>query len=229
MCFSPEADLVAGVVVTAIGIDALRHVPRRELVPLASLPLVFGVHQLVETFVWWHLRGDVPDCVGKPAAWIYVVMAMCLVPVLVPFAFARIGAIRSRLLATGLVACGIVSAVLLTIGLVRDSIRPEIDGHHIAYHVTTPWQVFTLGLYILAACGPALLANAAPLRLFGATNLLVVALLIWLAQSAVVSLWCVWAAVSSVLINLYVRRRARVSPEAPGTGEPHRSGTRGSP
>jgi len=24
---------------------------------------------------------------------------------------------------------------------------------------------------------------------------------VWLAQSAVVSLWCVWAAISSVLIN----------------------------
>jgi hypothetical protein len=209
MCFSPEADLVAGVVVTAIGIDALRHVPRRELVPLAALPVVLGVHQLVETLVWWNLRGNVSDCVGRPAAWIYVVMAMCLVPVMVPFAFARIGAIRSGLLAAGLVGCGAVSALLLAIGVASHSIDPVIDGHHIAYNVTTPWQVFTLGLYILATCGPGLVSDVPSLRLFGVTNLLVVALLIWLAQSAVVSLWCVWAAVSSVLINLYVRRHEK--------------------
>lgn len=43
MCFSPQADLVGGVVITAIGIDAVRHVrQRRELIALAWLPLLLG-------------------------------------------------------------------------------------------------------------------------------------------------------------------------------------------
>ena len=33
----------------------------------------------------------------------------------------------------------------------------------------------------------------------------VVALLAWVQQNAVISLWCVWAAATSVLINLYLR------------------------
>lgn len=82
-----------------------------------------------------------------------------------------------------------------------------IDGHHINYHVGTPWVPFTLGLYIVATCAPGLLSSTPTLRTFGAANLAVVAFLIWLAQSAVVSLWCVWAAISSVLVNVYVRRR----------------------
>ena len=63
MCFSAEADLVAGVVVTAIGIDAIQRVHSRKEVPLAALPLLFGVHTLIEAFVWWGLEGKVP------AAW----------------------------------------------------------------------------------------------------------------------------------------------------------------
>lgn len=207
MCFAPEADLVAGVVVTAIGVDTLRRTHRPELLPLAALPLVFGVHQLIETLVWWHLRGQVADCVGEPAAWVYAFIALCVVPVLVPFAFRRSGAIRSDTLARVLVGCGAVSGTILLVTLVLGPMHPTIDGHHINYHVGTPALPFTLGLYILATCAPGLLAESRSLRVFGATNLVVVALLIWLAQSAVVSLWCVWAAVSSVLINVYVRRR----------------------
>ena len=207
MCFAPEADLVAGVVVTAIGVDTLRRTSRRELLPLAALPLLFGVHQLVETLVWWNLRGQVSDCVGEPAAWLYALIALSVVPVLVPFAFLRGGTLRSAAAARALVACGAVSGTVLLLTLVFGTMHPTIDGHHINYHVGTPWVPITLGLYIVATCAPGLLADTPSLRIFGATNLAVVAALIWLAQSAVVSLWCVWAAISSVLVNIYVRRR----------------------
>lgn len=207
MCFSPEADLVAGIAVTVIGIDALRHTQRRELLPLAALPVVFGVHQLIETLVWWNLRGEVADCVGKPAAWIYALIALCIVPVLVPYAFSQSGTIRSRATARVLVGSGLVSGSILLLTLIFGPMHATIDGHHINYHVGTPWVPFTLGLYIVATCAPGLLSNTRQLQVFGATNLVVVVFLIWLAQSAVVSLWCVWAAISSLLINQYVRGR----------------------
>ncbi len=207
MCFSPEADLVAGVVVTAIGIDTLRRTARPELLPLAALPLVFGVHQLIETLVWWHQRGDVPDNVGEPATWLYALIALTVVPILVPFAFSRSGAIASVPVARALVAAGVVSGGILFVTLTFGPMHATIDGHLLNYHVGTPALPFTLGLYIVATCAPGLLADHRSLRLFGAANLVVVALLIWLAQSALVSLWCVWAAISSVLINLYVRGR----------------------
>jgi hypothetical protein len=40
-------------VVTAIGVDANRHLRGRSShLLLATLPVVLGVHQLVEAFVW---------------------------------------------------------------------------------------------------------------------------------------------------------------------------------
>ena len=57
VCFSPEADLVGGIVVTAIGVDACRHLRQRNTYLLvAVLPLLLGFHQLVEAFVWWGAR-----------------------------------------------------------------------------------------------------------------------------------------------------------------------------
>lgn len=73
MCFSPEGDLVGGLVVTAIGVDAYRHLRGQDNHLLfATLPLVLGVHQLDESLVWWGLEGPVPHWLGRLAMWIYL-------------------------------------------------------------------------------------------------------------------------------------------------------------
>jgi hypothetical protein len=51
MCFSPEADFTAGAVIAAVGVETLRRVRSpRELI-VGALPLLFGIHQLIEGFV----------------------------------------------------------------------------------------------------------------------------------------------------------------------------------
>ena len=58
MCFSPQADFTAGAVVAGVGVQTLRRVRvRRELI-VGALPLLLGIHQLVEGFVWLGLRGE---------------------------------------------------------------------------------------------------------------------------------------------------------------------------
>ena len=57
----------------------------------------------------------------------------------------------------------------------------------------------------MATCGPALLARSPKLQLFGFANLVAVGVIAWISQTAVVSIWCVWAAFASVLINLHLR------------------------
>jgi hypothetical protein len=75
MCFSPQADLVGGVVIGAIGVDTLRHCRRPREVALASLPLLLAAHQFVEAFVWWGLEGRVAPGVGRAAMWAYLAFA----------------------------------------------------------------------------------------------------------------------------------------------------------
>ena len=48
MCFSAEADLVTGVVVGVVGIDALRHIRKPHQLALAATPLLFAVHEIDE-------------------------------------------------------------------------------------------------------------------------------------------------------------------------------------
>ncbi len=85
MCFSPEGDLVGGIVVAAIGIDAVRHLHRRnDHIALAAFPLLLGLHQIDEAFVWWGLQGVVPHEVGRVAMWTYLVIAFVVLPLFVP-------------------------------------------------------------------------------------------------------------------------------------------------
>jgi hypothetical protein len=129
MCFSPEMDLAAGAVITAVGIDTLRNVRTRDQVAMAALPLVLGVHQLIETLVWWNLQGRVSDAIGDPAAWVYLVIALGVVPVLVPYAFLRTGAVRSPMLARGFFLAGLGAAVVSLAALGIGPVSRAIDGH----------------------------------------------------------------------------------------------------
>ena len=75
MCFSIEADIVTGVVVTAVGIDAIRHVGHNRETAMAALPVIFGLHQLIEVFVWKGLDGRASATVAQGAAWLYLLIA----------------------------------------------------------------------------------------------------------------------------------------------------------
>ena len=87
MCFSAQADIVGGTLVAAIGVDAYRHLRGRSShLLLATLPVLLGVHQLVEAFVWWGVDGHVPRAVGRVALWTYLLIAFVVLPVFVPFA-----------------------------------------------------------------------------------------------------------------------------------------------
>ncbi len=207
MCFSAEVDVALGVAIGAVGIDTLRHVEHRRELPLAALPLVFAAHQLTEAFVWWGLDGKVVAAVGTAAAAVYLAIAFAL-PVLVPLAVRSVETDRPRRAAmSGFLALGAVVSAVLLIALAAGG--PEFDARalHISYSVAVPGGDGLMALYVIATCGPLLVSTPRRLVVFGWLNLLAVVALVVLLRSGVISLWCAWAAVLSVLIALHLRTR----------------------
>lgn len=206
VCFSPEADLVAGAVVTAAGIDALRHVRAPREKALATLPVVFGVHQFIEVPVWWGLEGRVPAGVADPAAWAYLAIAFGVIPWLVPLAVRRLEVREDRRrLMTPLVWIGIVVAVALMIPTIQGPVVVTDGGNHVSYSVPLVAGGLVTVVYVVATCGSALLSSDRMVVVYGAVNLAAVIVLAALLTSGVISLWCVWAAVTSVAIALHLR------------------------
>jgi len=208
MCFSAQADLTTGLVASAFGIDALRHVTRRQQLVLASLPLLLGAHTIDESFVWWGLHGQVSEPVTHAAIYVFLAFAF-LLPFLVPLALFGVETVRGRRRWMALLlALGALTSALLLTEIIRSPVAATIDGSHIAY-VSGGSDALLLGVfYVLATCGALLVASSRMLAAFGLLNLAVVIALSWLTFTGLTSLWCAWAAISSIVVALYLRSAA---------------------
>lgn len=206
MCFSPEADLTTGVVVAVVGIDTLRHVKRPSQVILGALPMLFALHQVDESLVWWGLRGQLPFWVTHAAIYVFLAFAFAL-PFVVPLAMFENETVRWRRWAMGaLLAVGSVTTAFLLSAVVGGPVGATIDGHHIAYTANITYGTLLAVLYVMATCGALLAASDRLLAAFGLLNLAVVGVINWLTFTGLTSLWCAWAAVGSVAIAVYLRR-----------------------
>jgi hypothetical protein len=207
MCFSPQADLVGGLVVGVIGIDALRHVHQRhDHLAFAALPLLFAGHQLVETFVWWGLQGHVAAGVGRVATWVYLLFAFVVLPVYVPLAIRALEppGLRQRIM-TGFVLLGGVVSALLLIAMVRGPVTANLGDYHLSYHTSEHAGLLISAAYVGATCGSMVFSGYHRIAVFGAVNLVAVAILARLTIDGFASLWCGWAALTSCAIALQLR------------------------
>lgn len=212
MCWSAEADLVAGVGIAAVGaacaVRAMRAGRSGEL-PLAALPLLLGVHQLIEAAVWASDGGT------GPAVLLWAVIALPLLALWVPVGVlcaapedARRDALRRLTLplVTGAVAAAVLGNVLAT-----RPVRAEVRGRTIGYVVDLPYAPLLVVGYLMATVGSLLLSGDRGLRALG---LLAGAgaLVCWaLWRLEFVSTWCAFAAVCSLVLSGWVRGRGRRS------------------
>ena len=207
MCFSPQADIVGGLVVCAIGIDAVRHVrQRRQLLALAWIPLLLGAHQFIEALVWLWLQGHVPRGIGHVALWAYLLIAFVVRPVLVPVAVIALEPARRRkLMMAPLALTGTVIAVILLAAMVRGPVSVTLAPYHLSYGIRVTDGLLIVVLYVVAVCGALLVSGYRDVAIFGAVNLVAVIVIAWLTISGFASVWCAWAAVSSAAITLHCR------------------------
>jgi hypothetical protein len=217
MCFSPEVDLVAGVVFGAIGVDALAHTEDRRDLALASVPLVLAAHQLIESVVWSGLEGRWPSETTDVAIAAYLVIALGVVPALIPWAVMRTERDpRRRSMMVPFVMLGAVVAAVLIASLASAPYGATIGGRYIAYRLDVIGGGVTATAYAAAVLFPLLLSSSHRLVVFGALNALAFFALSMLLAIGLISLWCVWAAISSVVIVRYLREKQGVrSPTHP--------------
>lgn len=211
MCFSPQADFTAGAVVTGIGVETLRRVRgRRELI-VGTLPLLFGLHQLVEGFVRLGLRGEVSSGLGDAAKHTYIVFAHAVLPALVPLGFTLLEPDRRRARwMWPLVGVGLLLGAYLFWQVTAYPVGAQEQARCIDYTTHTPNDLLIGVLYVAVTCGPALMSSRRHLRWFGIVSLVGVIAAAIIRVDELTSLWCVYVALISVLILEHFRRRQAV-------------------
>ena len=207
MCFSPEADIGGGLLICAIGVDAVRHIgQRREFIALAWIPVLLGAHQFIEALVWLWLQGHVPRGIGHVALWAYLLIAFVVLPVFIPLAVIALEPTRRRKqLMVPFAVLGAVIAGLLLAAMIRGPVGVKLASYHLSYSIRISDGFVIVGLYVVAVCGPLLVSGYRNVALFGVVNLVAVIIIARLTIAGFASVWCGWAAVSSAAITLHCR------------------------
>ena len=200
MCWSATADVVAGTVVGGVGVACLARVRRIRDAPLAALPLVLGLHQLVEAAVWHEGGGS------GAATTVWAVIAMPLLAAGVPLAVLSAAPPGARTRLALPVAVGLATAAVLAACLVVQAPVAEIRGHTIGYRVDVPEPPLVIAGYLVATVGSLLLARDRRLRLLGALTATGAALCAIVWRLEFVSTWCALAAVMSLVLLTWVSR-----------------------
>lgn len=220
MCFSPQADFGGGVAVAAVGAGTLRlvRVPR-ELI-IGSLPLLLGAHQFVEGFVWLGLRGQISSDAAAIARQAYIIFACAVLPALVPVGFILLEPQPKRVRwLWPFAAIGAPLAAYLLWEVTAYPVAAWDAGHCIEYATHAPNGIALPGLYVVVTCGPALISSRRHLRWFGLVNLVGLVAVATVREEEFTSLWCLYAALVSVLILAHFRRQ-RASERPPPHLEP---------
>ena len=144
------------------------------------------------------------------AVGLYLVIALAVVPVLVPYGVWRAEPSSSRRAAMfPFIVLGVCVAAVLVGSMATNPYEATIGGRFIAYDVGAPEGGALAVLYALAICATLLLSSHRKIVILGVLNVVAFSLLSWLLAEGVISLWCIWAAVWSVLIAQHLREASR--------------------
>jgi hypothetical protein len=214
VCFSPQADVGGGLLICAIGVDAVRHIgQRRDFIALAWIPALLGAHQFIEALVWLWLQGHVPPGIGDVALWAYLLIAFVVLPVFVPLAvIAAEPARRRKQVMVPFAVIGVAISATLLAAMIRGPVGVKLASYHLSYGIRLPDGLVIVTLYVVAVCGPLLMSGYRHVVLFGVVNLIAIVVIARLTISGFASVWCGWAAVSSAAITLHCRLAGARSP-----------------
>ena len=133
MCFSATASFTAGAALSTVGGLTLRKSRGKLELPVALVPLLFGVQQFTEGFLWLSLRNDLP-MVKAWATYIYSMFSHVLWPIFVPFAILLVETGRRRRRAIGvLFALGLGVGLYLLYFIVRFPVTARVYNRSIFY------------------------------------------------------------------------------------------------
>ena len=215
MCFSPQADLVGGIVISTIGVVAIRNAQKRHRdIALSTLPLLLGAHQIIESFVWLGLEGHEPHDIERVALWAYLLIAFVVLPIFVPLAVViNEPSRRRRFIMAPLVALGFAVSTILFVTMLRGPVSVRLRPYHLAYSINLSHGGLVVVLYVTAICGALLLSTRRRVVTFGLVNVIAVVVIAWLTIDGFASVWCGWAAITSGAIALHIRAgKTRMTP-----------------
>ena len=203
MCFSAEASFAGGVIITAIGVATLRKAEKTSQLPFASIPLIFGVQQISEGFVWLSLQSGQPPPGLTLSSMVFLIMALVIWPTMLPFSVLRMEeSEKKKKTLKFLLAAGMITSLYYAAGLVIFNVSPEISSHHIRYAHDFPQRLAlpVFGLYLIATLTPFFVSSVRRMSLMGILMMVSCFITGIFYEEYLTSVWCFFAAFTSGVI-----------------------------
>jgi hypothetical protein len=216
MCFSASASFIAGVSLTAAGAVSMSMVKKPSHSFFAAIPLLFGIQQICEGFLW--LSFSDPDFASwhTPAKYAFLIFAQVIWPVWIPISFHGIepSPLRKPVLRYFIYA-GIGVTLLLIYRLLFFTAVASIDGCHINYDIASPKFILVLTgiLYLLAIVVAPFFSSWTWSKILASVNLASLIITHLFFEVYFVSVWCFFAAAQSVLIIMVMREMKKAKDE----------------
>ena len=212
MCFSAAASFTAGVVLVGIGTLTVRRTEAARELPYALIPMAFGAQQIAEGALWLSFT-DQSSHLNSALTHIYQFFSHVLWPIFVPITVFLLETVpwrRSVLL--GLAVIGAAVGVYLFYFLLTDPTQSRILGQHIDYISPHFYVRWVLGGYILATCATSLFSSHRAVQWFGIATTIAMLAAAGLYRTWFISVWCFFAAATSVVVLAYFLRKGRGKP-----------------
>ncbi len=211
MCFSASASFIAGASLSAVGVATLRKTEQRSEIPFAMIPLLFGVQQITEGVVWLSFRFDAP-LFHLAATYVYSVFSHVLWPVFVPFSIALLETVRWRhRVIIGFLSIGLAVGIYLLYFLVAYPVTAQVENH-IIYISPHFYLLPVMAFYLAATCVSCFFSSHKTINIFGVLLLASFLAAYHFSRVTLVSVWCFFAAILSLVIYGYFNQEVRADP-----------------
>lgn len=206
MCFSAAASFTSGIALSAVGIISVQKAESRSDIPFASIPLLFGGQQIVEGFLWLSLTNPDYAFLAPLTSYSFLVFAQVIWPMWVPFSIYKFNIHKNnrglKLAGRVMIALGVLIGITMGYYLYTFPVNGEILGCHISYEQTLPTETGLLGgaLYLIATIGPHFTTMNKRMWVLGLAILGSYIFTELFYTQYVVSVWCFFAAILSVII-----------------------------
>lgn len=209
MCFSAEVSFGASAIISTVGVVALKKNKQKERLFFAAIPLMFGIQQFFEGWLWLALQNTEYSFLESTATFGFLIFAQLIWPFWVPLSTYRLEQNKQRKgwIAYSLII-GVVLFIILGYRMLFYPVSAHIDRQHIFYQVghfqSTNW--WSGILYLFPAVLPFILSSKRQINYLGIAMLLffVVAKIFYLKY--MISVWCMFAAVLSIYIVFILKK-----------------------
>lgn len=218
MCYSAEASFIGGAAISAIGAATVRRVRRPSQIAFASIPLLFGLQQITEGFLWLALTDPGFAYLERAGTFGFLLMARVVWPTMLPLAVLLMeeGGGNRRLHAA-LLAMGLSVSLYYAWCLLFLNVVPDIQGHHIRYISDFPESlaVPVFIVYFIAVITPLFIARNTRTRAMGVLMFLSCLITAVAFFQYLTSVWCFFAAIISIVVYWILKEPVPGSGPAP--------------